>query len=80
MSQGVIVIETKSDGGTMHTARFAMQQGRLLGVMAPPEKYINDDHYSGNMQLLKEAEAHEIKDSKSIEDFVEKKNSSEKRG
>lgn len=70
LSQGVIVVETKSDGGTMHTARFALQQGRRLGVMAPPEKYVNDEHYSGNHQLLKEPKVNEIIDSKSVEAFI----------
>lgn len=69
LSQGVIVVETTEDGGTMHTARFALQQGRFLGVMTPPEKYINDEHYSGNIQLIKEQKVYEIKDSESIEVF-----------
>ena len=70
MSQGVIVVESTADGGTMHTARFALHQERPLGVMAPPERYIDDEHYSGNKLLLKKEKVHEIKDSKSIEDFI----------
>lgn len=68
--QGAIVVETKSDGDTMHTAMFALQQRRALGVMTLPEKYVDDEHYSGNRQLLKEPKVNEIKDRKSIEDFM----------
>ncbi len=35
MSHGVIVIETDVDGGSMHTARFCMEQRRTLGYLVP---------------------------------------------
>lgn len=36
LALAVIVVETEADGGTMHTARFAIQQERPLLVFAPP--------------------------------------------
>jgi DNA processing protein len=37
LSGGVIVVETKVDGGTMHTARAARRYRRPLGVVIPKE-------------------------------------------
>lgn len=36
LSAGVVVVETTRDGGTMHTARFAIAQGRPLACVARP--------------------------------------------
>ncbi|MDU4959618.1 MAG: DNA-processing protein DprA [Sporomusaceae bacterium] len=36
LSAAVIVVETEVDGGTMHTARFALEQRRPLLVLRPP--------------------------------------------
>jgi len=43
LSTHVIVIETTLNGGTMHTARFADEQDRSLGVLEFPEDQSEDD-------------------------------------
>ena len=45
LSQAVIVIESAVDGGAMHTARFAMAQGRRVYTFRLPA--------SGNQQLMR---------------------------
>ena len=36
LSQATVVVQTDKASGTMHTARFTLEQGRLLAVVAPP--------------------------------------------
>lgn len=47
LSQAVVIVETEVNGGAMHTARYAQEQGRLTYVL-------NDNrlHASGNKLLL----------------------------
>lgn len=47
ISDGCLVIESEISGGTMHTARFAIKQNRLLGC-------VEFDDYSGNRSGNKE--------------------------
>jgi DNA processing protein len=44
LSKAVIVVETSVDGGAMHAARFAFDQGRRV--------YAVDNHASGNRDLI----------------------------
>ena len=37
LSRATVVVQTDLASGTMHTARFTVEQGRLLAVVAPPE-------------------------------------------
>ncbi len=46
LSQAVIVVESEADGGAMHTARFASEQGRPL--------YTFDLPASGNQELIRQ--------------------------
>lgn len=61
LSQGVIVVESTVGGGTMHTAGFAIKQKRKLGVVVPPDKYIDDEHFEGNRKLLQSGYAFPLK-------------------
>ena len=54
LSLGVLVIETRTNGGTMHTVRFCEKQDRALIVMKPPENLIGDENTRGNTQLITE--------------------------
>ena len=36
LSRATVVVQTDTASGTMHTARFTLEQGRLLAVLAPP--------------------------------------------
>jgi DNA processing protein len=51
LSQGVIVIETELNGGTMHTAKFAMQQKRVLGCVDYGEG-LDIPQTEGNRKLI----------------------------
>jgi DNA processing protein len=44
LSDGVIVVETETDGGAMHAARFAQGQGRTIYTLDLPA--------SGNRALI----------------------------
>ena len=54
LSLGVLVIETKINGGTMHTVRFCEKQDRALIVVKPPENLIENENTRGNTQLITE--------------------------
>lgn len=51
LSLGVFVIESKIDGGTMHTANFCQKQERLLIVLNNLNSELNIN-FSGNQELL----------------------------
>ncbi len=44
LSEAIIVVETGVDGGAMHAARFAFEQGRQV--------YVVDNHAAGNRTLI----------------------------
>jgi DNA processing protein len=51
LSKGTVVVEADLKGGTMHTARYAMEFGRMLGVYDSPE-HKNKPSAAGNEFLL----------------------------
>ena len=57
LSLGVLVVETKTNGGTMHTVRFCEKQDRALIVVKPPENLIENENTRGNAQLITEKRA-----------------------
>ncbi len=57
LSLGVLVVETKTNGGTMHTVRFCEKQDRALIVVKPPENLIENENTHGNAQLITEKRA-----------------------
>ncbi|MCK5343155.1 MAG: DNA-protecting protein DprA, partial [Candidatus Heimdallarchaeota archaeon] len=57
LSLGVLVVETKVNGGTMHTVRFCEKQDRVLIVVKPPENLIENESTRGNNQLITEKRA-----------------------
>lgn len=57
LSLGVLVIETKINGGTMHTVRFCEKQDRILIVVKPPGYLIKNENTLGNTQLITEKRA-----------------------
>lgn len=52
LSDAVVVVETETNGGAMHTARFAKRQGRRLLVFTPAS--LGSTQVSGNQKLLAE--------------------------
>jgi DNA processing protein len=52
VSQCVIVVETDVNGGTMHTARFAKEQGRAVACVRHSEAHSDMPQTQGNRKLL----------------------------
>lgn len=51
LSIGTIVMQSGMRGGTMHTARYTLLQGRILAVPVPTESYRNEEKNQGNIAL-----------------------------
>ena len=64
LSRAVIVVETEAEGGTMHTARFALEQGKPLFVFSPPANI--QSRSDGNRMLLTWSGAIPVKDIDSL--------------
>ncbi len=70
LSDGVLVIETDVRGGTMHTVRFARNQGRALACIDHPQRYRWEDKTRGNRKLIEEGWATPIADSSALTEFL----------
>jgi len=60
LSLGVIPVQTGVRGGTMHTARFAGEQGRLLFCPKPPDNERYAAKYTGVLQIISSGRAKEF--------------------
>jgi DNA processing protein len=70
LSAAVIVIETDLKGGTMHTARFCLEQHRLLACVVHPPKFAAHDKARGNQMLIAEGKAIPLSSRADIDSFV----------
>ena len=70
MAKGVIVVESEIDGGTMHTARCALQLGRKLGCMGY-DREVPEAKMAGNDELVEEVKAVRLVDAKDIRGFLD---------
>ena len=70
LSNGVLVIETDVRGGTMHTVRFARDQGRTLACIDHPERYRWEDKTRGNRKLIDEGCASPIANGDALTGFL----------
>jgi DNA processing protein len=52
LSLGVIAVQSKKSGGTMHTVRFAEAQGRLVYCPRPLVSDLYDNRYEGILALV----------------------------
>lgn len=57
LSQAVVVIETDIKGGSMHTARFAREQGRILAALKHPAHLGDAPKSQGNQALMRDSGA-----------------------
>lgn len=72
ISDAVIMIESKIDGGSMHTVNFAMEQSRLLGVLNHPKNQLKkNDQAIANQNLIEKQYAKPIYSLESVEEFIE---------
>lgn len=69
LSLGTIIVETDINGGTMETAKFTMNQGKVLAVYSHPDKYSNEKVISGNQSLMQNSEVISISNKNDIEKF-----------
>lgn len=69
LSKVVIVVETKKDGGTMHTANFAVEQNKKLYCYVHPQKYLQSPQTEGNRELLLYKKAFPLRNEEDIEDI-----------
>lgn len=67
---GVIVVETDVEGGTMHTVRFAENQGRPLAVLQHPPEHSATRKSGGNALLIREKRAKPLKEADDLCDFI----------
>jgi DNA processing protein len=70
LSLGVIVVETDVEGGTMHTAGFALKQQRRLACLVHPPKFAATEKARGNQKLIKESGAFPLENKEDLEAFI----------
>ncbi len=70
LSDGVLVIETDVRGGTMHTVRFARDQGRALACIDHAKRYRSEDKTRGNQTLIADGCAIPIRDGDALTRFL----------
>lgn len=67
LCKAVLVIETTIDGGTMHTAQYALNQNKILACYMNNNIYGNCEAIEGNVKLIIEDNAIQIKNEEDIE-------------
>jgi DNA processing protein len=71
LSLGVIIVETDVEGGTMHTAGFAVKQQRRLACLVHPPKFATSGKARGNQKLLKESGAFALEKEENLDAFID---------
>ena len=71
LSHGVIVVETDVKGGTMHTIKHALGQGKIIAAISHPESMMGLPQSQGNSKLIKEKIARPLADKASLIQFSE---------
>ncbi|MBQ0078333.1 MAG: DNA-processing protein DprA [Eubacterium sp.] len=74
MSEGLIVVESQVDEGTMVTVAFAEEMGKLLGAYRHPGGFDMTDTSEGNEYLIKERGVRPITNMKSVNKFMDDMN------
>ncbi|WP_273321186.1 DNA-processing protein DprA [Vallitalea guaymasensis] len=70
LSKVVLIVETDIVGGTMHTAKFTCEQGRILVAYNHPKQYTDVKQTKGNQLLIKEGKALPISNIDDIKEIV----------
>lgn len=70
LSLAVIVVETDVEGGTMHTAGFAVKQQRRLACLVHPPKFAAAEKARGNQKLIKESGAFPLEKKEDLDAFI----------
>lgn len=69
LSDGVLVIETDTRGGTMHTVRFALEQNRALACIHL-ERFRSEVTTRGNRRLVERGDAQPIGNRAALIEFL----------
>lgn len=72
LSQAVILIETGIAGGSMHTARFAQQQHRILACVKHPPHLAMEDKALGNRKLIDDGKALPLASSEDVDMLMQR--------
>lgn len=70
LSDGVIVVETDIQGGTMHTVRFAETQHRPVACVKHPERLRAESKTRGNQELIHSGRATPVGSREELRDFL----------
>lgn len=70
LSDAVLVVETGTTGGTLHTAKFCIEQKRKLAVIKHTEKWLCHEKAQGNQMLLREGKAVGLADKEEVNHFL----------
>ncbi len=72
LSDGVLVIQTDIEGGTMHTVRFALKQGRALACMHLDhwERFHAEKSTRGNRKLVEQEKARPVANRAMLTEFL----------
>ena len=69
LSSAVVIVETDIKGGTMHTARFCLEQNRILACIDHDSKY-RSEKSRGNEKLITEGKAKRLKNSDDFKNLI----------
>lgn len=69
LSSAVVIVETDIKGGTMHTARFCLEQRRVLACIDYAHKH-HSDKSRGNEKLISEGKAIPLKNQNDLKNFI----------
>jgi DNA processing protein len=72
LSSGLIVVETDTEGGTMHTVRFGLEQGRPIACWKHPEQLASLAQVRGNQKLIGEGKAVPLSSQEEVDAFLAK--------
>jgi DNA processing protein len=70
LSSGLIVVETDLEGGTMHTVRFGLEQGRPIACLKHPEHLASLTQARGNNKLIAEGKATPLNSREEVAAFL----------
>ncbi|MCG3132820.1 MAG: hypothetical protein FLDDKLPJ_03686 [Phycisphaerae bacterium] len=72
LSDAVVVVETDTEGGTMHTVRAALAQDRLVACLLHDDAHKNHPKSRGNQALLERGDAVPLGDAADLNQFVDR--------
>ena len=71
LSEGILVIETGTRGGTMHTVKFAREQKRQIACIDYAEgRFFAGTNAEGNRRLLEDETVRPIRDGRAFTRFL----------